>query len=127
LLIASEYILLSSTSEIYEFDSSKSADLISHIVSWIALIVCLSLPAIALYLFFAYSQNYDSKNKSVLMEFMSGLKNVKWARLYIITLLMRRISFVFIIVLISRNVNREYIYSSILALQILYLTFIVSD
>ena len=102
ILMTSEYIFLSSTSEIYEFDTSKTADVISHIASKIVLIVCLSLPVIVLYLFFVYTQNFDSKNRSLLTEFISGLKNVKWARFYIITLLMRRISFLFIIVYISK-------------------------
>ena len=88
---ASQYLTLSSVSEIYIFDSDK---LIGLITSFITLFIILFLLALPLYLYFTYSNDLEAQKKYKCKELLAGLKNKKSARLYPFLLLLRRIAII---------------------------------
>lgn len=118
LLEAHENMILSSTLEIKELQSSTTAKLISHIIAWTFFLLCLLLPTISLYFFYSKRKNYDPKQKSIVNEFFADLKNTKWARFYTFALLARRVLFVCIIIFLSTSVDRKYIYYSLMFVQV---------
>lgn len=125
LLEAHETMVLSSTVEIRELQSDSAASTISHLIAWGFLALCLILPSVALYLFYKNQENYDPDKKTVTMEFFAGLRNTRWARLYTFTMLARRVAFVLLIIFLSRNVHRVFVYTPILLIQISYCSFMV--
>ena len=84
------------------------------------------MPALALILFYSHRKEYDPEEKLVYMEFFADLKNTSWARAYTAALLIRRVSFVAIVIFMSREVDRTIIYCILLSIQIPYLAIIVS-
>ncbi|CAI2371551.1 unnamed protein product [Moneuplotes crassus] len=120
LLEAHETMVISSALEIREFDTSSASIFLSHLISWVFLLLCLIIPTFALYLFYTHRNQYDPEKKTPTMEFFEGLKNNKWARFYSFLLLFRRVLFVLIVIFMSRNVHRAYIYSILLVAQLAY-------
>ncbi|CAI2365377.1 unnamed protein product [Moneuplotes crassus] len=120
LLEAHETMVISSALEIREFDSSSASAIISHLISWVFLLLCLIIPTFALYLFYTHRNRYDPDKKTPTMEFFEGLKNNKWSRFYSFLLLFRRVLFVLIVIFMTDNVHRAYIYSILLVSQLAY-------
>jgi hypothetical protein len=126
-LEAHESMMLSCSAEIYEWDTSSTDAIISQIVAWIVLLICLIMPAVGLYLFYTTRRKFDPDEKFVLMEFFADLKNTKWARVYTACLLARRVIFVAIVIFMPGKVNRTIIYAILFFSQLLYLAVIVSS
>ncbi|CAI2375096.1 unnamed protein product [Moneuplotes crassus] len=120
LLEAHENMIISSSFEIKEFDTSSASKTISHLISWTFLLLCLIIPTFALYLFYNHRKEYDPEKKTPTMEFFAGLRNTKWARFYSFLLLFRRVLFVLVVIFMSGNVHRAYIYSILLTCQVAY-------
>ena len=126
LLEAHETLILSSTLEIKELQSASTPEVFSMIIAWVVLGICFMIPTVALYLFYTSRNEYDPEKKHVLMEFFEGIKNKKIARLYTGAALIRRVFFVWVVIFLAGNVDRLYIYITLLSIQGVYLTFIVS-
>ena len=93
-LEAHESMILSCSAEIYEFDTSQTSAIVSQGISWFVLIIVLTMPTLAVVLFYLNRREYDPDKKTMFMEFFEGLKNTSWARFYTAALLIRRILFV---------------------------------
>jgi len=126
LIEAHESLILSSTLEIKELNSSSTPEVLSLAIAWVVLGIWFIIPAVAFYLFYIYRKEYNPKKKHVLMEFFEGLKNKKLARLYTGVTFWRRIIFVWIVIFIVNSSDRMHIYIALLFIQAIYLSFIVS-
>ncbi len=125
LLEAHETMTISSTVEIKQLQTSTTASFISQIISWLFLIFSLTLPTVALYLFYQNRKNFDPKKKFMLMEFFADVRNNKWARLYPSILLLRRLLFVVVIVFLPGEISRFIVYLVIIGIQLAYILLLV--
>ena len=121
-LETSQFIIASSTNEIYEFNTSKPTRLISIIYAISMIIFFLAIVGFILYLILSsYRTTEDEHNK--LEEFFSDIKTSKISMLSVVTLLLRR--FVFVVCLITLVCIPSDILIDILAsLQVIYTIYI---
>ena len=121
-LETSQFVIASSTNEIYEFNTSKPTKLISIIYAILMIILFLAIVGFILYLILSsYRTTEDEHNK--LEEFFSDIKANKISRFSVIALLLRR--FVFVVCLITLVSIPSNILIDILAsLQVIYTIYI---
>ncbi|CAI2369754.1 unnamed protein product [Moneuplotes crassus] len=121
LLIEShEALMLSSCSEIYEWELNTFSSYVSMVGAIFILIVSLLLPFLSFYAFWRYRHHFDPDKKFILMEFLSDLRNAKVARIYMTLMLVRRIIFVCVVIFLI-EIPREFIYSILIITQFAYM------
>ncbi|CAI2364780.1 unnamed protein product [Moneuplotes crassus] len=120
LLEAHEILAMTAVVEIKELDFSSAPAIVSYLISWVYLFLCLVILIAAFYLFYINREDYDPEKKTPTMEFFEGLKNTKWARFYTFLLLLRRMIFVLTVIFLLGNVDRNIIYSVLLINQVSY-------
>ena len=119
----SQFILISSTNEIFNYNIASHTRLISFIYAILVIGTYIFLFVLIQYLTFSsYRLNENQHNK--LGEFFSGLKEDKKSRFYLTLLLMRRVAFILLIILLSSILSRVII-GILLAIQLVYLGCIV--
>ena len=119
----SQFILISSTNEIFIFNIASHMRLISFIYAILVIGAYIFLLALIQYLIFSsYRLNENQHNK--LGEFFSGLKEDKKSRFYVTLLLMRRFTFILLIILLSSIPSRAII-GILLAIQLVYMGCII--
>ena len=93
----SQFILISSIYEIYENNTTDSYRSISYTFSILMMLIFFSMLGIILYLIFSsYKINENKHNK--LEEFFRGVKHNKKHRLYVVFLLLRKLTFIILLV-----------------------------
>lgn len=125
-LEAHEAYMISSTIEMSDFLINSAPTTISQITAWTLFTFCIVVPCIAFYLFLIARKEFDPKKKNIFGEFFEGIKNNKWARIYLTGLLLRRIAFVCIIIFISGIIHRNLIFYSLVFIQLVYCSELVS-
>ena len=95
MLEANVFLLLSSLSELYQWDTSSSSKILSlFFFAFVGVWICLSFVSLSM---INYSIHKDTKNMDnyiPLKEFFSGINDKRMSRLYPIILFLRRILFV---------------------------------
>ena len=115
----SQFILISSISEIFNYNISNLMRLISFIYASLVIGAYIFLFILIQYLTFSsYRLNENQHNK--LGEFFSGLKGDKKQRFYVTLLLLRRFVFILLIILLS-SIPSKAIIGILLAIQLVYL------
>ena len=115
----SQFILISSTNEIFYCNISSHMRLISFIYAILVIGAYIFLFVLIQYLTFSsYRLNENQHNK--LGEFFSGLKEDKKSRFYVTLLLLRRFTFILLIILLSSIPSRAII-GILLAIQLVYM------
>ena len=115
----SQFILISSTNEIYNFNITNHMRLISFIYAILVIGAYIFLFVLVQYLVFSsYRLNENQHNK--LGEFFSGLKEDKKSRFYVTLLLLRRFTFILLVICLSSIPSRAII-GILLAIQLTYL------
>ena len=108
-----ESLMLSATSEIYKFNVKTLPNLISFLFAVLVFAFVIALPIVAYY-YYKKNKIYDPKRKFLLMEFFVGLRNNRYARLYMTLLLTRRVCFISFIIFLNwlpREVTYPYVMS----------------
>ena len=91
---ANVFLLLSSLSELYQWDTSNSSKIISLFFAFIGGWICLNFISLSM---INYSMHKDTKNMDnyiPMKEFFSGINDKRMSRLYPTILLLRRLLFV---------------------------------
>ena len=115
----SQFILISSTNEIFNFNIENLKRLISFIYAILVIGAYIFLFVLIQYLIFSsYRLNENQHNK--LGEFFSGLKGDKKQRFYVTFLLLRRFAFILLIICLSSITSRAII-GILLAIQLVYM------
>ena len=115
----SQFILISSTNEIFNYNVESHTRLISFIYAILVIGAYIFLFVLIQYLTFSsYRLNENQHNK--LGEFFSGLKGDKKSRFYVTLLLLRRFAFILLIILLSSIPSRAII-GILLAIQLVYM------
>ena len=116
-----QYLLISSNSEIYLFNTSSSLKIISLAISFITLILCIGLIFIPIYMAFS-SFRLEVNQHNKFGEFFSGFKPHKKYKLYLTILLLRRI--IFVISLISLvSIPSNLLIGLLSVIQLIYLIY----
>ena len=119
----SQFILISSTNEIFNYNIESHMRLISFIYAILIIGAYIFLFVLIQYLTFSsYRLNENQHNK--LGEFFSGLKGDKKSRFYVTLLLMRRVTFILLIICLSSITSRAII-GILLAIQLVYMGWIM--
>ncbi|CAI2365900.1 unnamed protein product [Moneuplotes crassus] len=115
-----QLLLICSLSEVVDFNFSGIPQIISFIFSCLVLVVCLGAIGVSFYVFYSKCDFYDPDKHYKLAEFITGIRNSKYARLYPYMSLTRRSLFVGWLIIFSWF---ECIYLSIgmLVIQFFYL------
>ena len=102
----SQFVLISSTNEIFNFNIKNHMRLISFIYAILVIWVYIFLFVLIQYLIFSsYRLNENQHNR--LGEFFSGLKEDKKSRVYLTLLLLRRFTFILLVILLSSITSRS--------------------
>ena len=115
----SQYLIISSTQEIYNLNTSKTIRTISLIFAFLVLALYISVFVLSVYLSFTRVTEGNSK----LSEFYDGLKKNKKSRLYSSALLIRRALYVILLVTLE-SISSRAIISILVALQIVFFIYI---
>ncbi|CAI2373398.1 unnamed protein product [Moneuplotes crassus] len=115
-----QLLLVCSLSEAIDSDFSSLSQIVSLIFSYLVLIACISAIGMSFYIFYSKREFYDPDKYYKLGEFITGIQNSKFARLYPFMSLTRRTLFVGWLIIFSWF---DCIYLSIgmLGVQIVYL------
>ena len=97
LLETNQLLLISSINEIYLFNTNETLRIVSLVIAFVGLYVCIMLFAFVFYLTFS-SYKTEEEGHSKLGEFFAGLKLQKKFRIYILLLIARRAIFVVVLV-----------------------------
>ena len=115
----SQFILISSANEIFNYNIESRMRLISFIYAILVIGAYIFLFVLIQYLTFSsYRLNENQHNK--LGEFFSGLKEDKKSRFYATLLLLRRFVFILLIILLS-SIPSRVIIGILLAIQLVYM------
>ena len=95
---ANVFLLLSSFSEIYEWNTSGSSNIISLLFAFIGGWICLSFVSLSLINYSIHKETKNMNNYIPLNEFFSGISNKMISRLYPTFLLLRRLIFIVLLV-----------------------------
>ena len=115
----SQFILISSTNEIFNYNIANLKRLISFIYTSLVIGIYIFLFVLIQYLIFSsYRLNENQQNR--LGEFFSGLKRNKKSRFYVTLLLLRRFSFISLVILLSSIPSRAII-GILFAIQLVYM------
>ena len=123
-LEAFQILLITSLSEVLQFNFSELIPIISFCSSLGIIILCSSLCFTSFYMFFSTRKFYDEDKYYKLGEFFAGIKNDKYCRLYSFNALVRRTLMISWLIIFSYY--EPYILSyGLLGIQIVYLCVIV--
>ena len=115
----SQFILISSVNEIYQWDTTDFYRLISFLFSMSMVVIFLLVVILVLYLTFS-KYRLDEKEHNLLKEFFRGIQQNKRHRFYVSLLLLRR--FWFVILLITWLFMSSRVLTIVLSLiQFLYI------
>ena len=122
LLEVNQYMLISSINEINEFNVSSRTRTISLIFAFLSLVFWLSIIGTAIYLLFSsYIKSENDHNK--IGEFLLGLKD-KEGKLYSLLLLVRRFTFVAILIVFASK-SPIMVIAVLWWLQLIYLIYLI--
>ena len=98
LLETNQFLMLSSFSELYEFNTSSTSNIISLLSAFAGAFICIWLILLSLinYVLNRNVENIETYN--ALKEFFSGIKHGNYSKLYSTLLLMRRMVFASILI-----------------------------
>ena len=117
---ANVFLLLSSLSELYNWDTSSSSKIISLFFAFVGGWICLSFISLSM---INYSLHKDTKtmdNYIPMKEFFSGINDKRMSRLYPTILFLRRILFVGWLIF-GRSMNSFTLVCLMIVIQLAYL------
>ena len=128
ILETNQFILISSTSEIYKFNLSSNARIISFVIAFCIFSASMMLIGVSFALIYYHAEQSNTENSDIKIEkfgeFYLDLKKQKKFKISCGFLLLRR--FVFIILLITLVSKSSITARSILTwVQIIYLIFVI--
>ena len=118
----SQFVLITSVYEVYKNNTMNSSRIVSFAFAILMIVIYLLMVGLVMYLAFSsYKSNASDHNK--LEEFFRGLKHDKKYKLYVVVLLLRRITFITLLITWVAVSSRVLII--ILALiQVVYFVFL---
>ena len=117
------FIVMSSTSEINEWKTKTTSNIISLAIAILCALICTGFIVIS-FLFWIQYRKYDiSKRYIPLKEFINGVKNKPIARLFSTLFLIRRSLFVSFLIFGS-SIGNTFIISTMIVAQVIYLVII---
>ena len=123
MLEASQFILISSVYEIYKLNTESDLRIVSLSIAILMVVWFIILLWLVNFLiFFKYELNEDRHNK--LGEFFLGLKSNRKSRFYVTMLLLRRFTFIVLLITLVSIPSRQLI-EILMFLQILYTIWII--
>ena len=122
ILEASQYLLISSTYEVYKFNTTHPLRIVSLVAAFAVLVAMLALLALTTYLAWSKYKVDESKHNK-LEELFSGLKPNKSNRLYAALVLARRTIFVVLLITMV-SVSSRLVIGVMTAQQICYLVWL---
>jgi hypothetical protein len=123
-LESNQIMVLSCSSEINIFDVTSAPAIVSLIISIVVLVINLIVLGVSVCYFCKHWRGFNKNKKFFFMEIYLGLKNKRWARFFTPALLIRRTLLVFIIIFVN-FINRNYVFSVLLNVQMAYWAFLV--
>ena len=121
LLEANQFLMLSSFSELYEFDTSSSSKIVSLMFAFCGFFICFGFISLSLINYIIH-KNTDNMEKYIpLKEFFSGLKSRGLSKLYSTLLLMRRALFVSLLIF-GQSFSNIGLICPMIIIQIIYLS-----
>ena len=118
-----QYLLISLSNELYNFNSSSTYRVISLIIAWFLMFICAFLIVNAMVIALS-SYEVDENNHNILEEFISGLKMERKFKIHTPTMLIRRAVFViFLITLVS--ISSKFLIGVLSFFQFIYAVSIV--
>ena len=119
------FIVMSSTSEINEWKTKTTSNIISLAIAILCALICTGFIVIS-FLFWIQYRKYDiSKRYIPLKEFINGVKNKPIARLFSTLFLIRRSLFVSFLIFGS-SIGNTFIISTMIVAQVIYLVIITT-
>ena len=119
----SQFILVSSTNEIYQIKTSNPYQIASYIFSILMIVLYLMIITSTVYLALS-SYKLEKEKHNKLGELFTDLKNSKKSKLYVAILLLRRLAYVTLLITLVSTPSRVLV-SVITFIQILYAVYIV--
>ena len=119
LMESNQMMILASSSEMYTFDDTTLAGLVSLLIAFTVFCITLIFFITSLFYFYKFRNGLDPKKKFIFQEFFLGLKNKRWARFFTPAMLGRRFILVWTIIFLT-HLPRQLIFSIILIFQLLY-------
>ena len=119
----SQFILVSSTNEIYQIKTSNPFQIASYIFSILMIALYLMIITSTVYLALS-SYKLEKEKHNYLGELFTDLKNSKKSKLYVAILLLRRLAYVTLLITLVSTPSRVLV-SIITFIQILYAVYIV--
>ncbi|CAI2386961.1 unnamed protein product [Moneuplotes crassus] len=120
-----QLLLICSLSEVVDFNFSGIPQIISFIFSCLVLVVCLGAIGVSFYVFYSKRDFYDPDKYYKLAEFITGIKDSKYARLYPFMALNRRALFIGWLIVFSW-IECIYLSAGMLIIQFVYLMFLMT-
>ncbi|CAI2371646.1 unnamed protein product [Moneuplotes crassus] len=120
-----QLLLICCISEVIKFDLETIPNIISMVFSVLILTVCVGTIALSFYIFYSKRDFHDPDKYYKLNEFITGLKNTRYARIYPFLGLMRRTMFV-IWLLTFTWLECVYLTAGMMVVQILFVLSLVT-
>ena len=123
-LEASQFLMLSSFSEIYEWNVSTPSTVISIVFAFIGALVCLWFICLSVIGWYNQRDNEEMDRYIPLKELFSGVKSGAIPRLYSTLLLARRAIFVALLIF-GKSLNNISLICPMIVIQIVYLSSLI--
>ena len=118
-----QYMLMSSISEMHQFNNFNLSRILSFIFSLCLLVIWANFIIFVCY-FALYFENLKFKKLNMFGELFNGIKDNLKSRLYVVALLLRRAVFVLLLILLS-SVSPKFVISFLSGVQWVYCILIV--